>query len=277
MRFRLIPAGEFLMGSPGDDGEAYDDERPQHPVRLTAPFWLADVPVTQAVWQAVMGDNPAHFQGPDHPVENVSWDDAQRFITAASRPGLTWRLPTEAQWEYACRAGTATPRYGDLDAVAWWTGNSGGQTHPVGRKQPNPWGLYDMLGNVWEWCADWAYRRYETTLQVDPAGPAGGSSRVYRGGSWLGSARGVRAAYRFGRSPGYRNQDLGFRLSRGQAAPSPRSGQPRAEPAPPARSAGPSGQARSAGGGARPEGGEAARRPSIWERLFGRKRPPEDS
>ncbi|MCB9545787.1 MAG: formylglycine-generating enzyme family protein [Myxococcales bacterium] len=221
-RFRWAPPGQFMMGSPNDEEGRWGSEV-QHPVELTAGFWLADTPVTQALWAAVMDGNPARFKGPDRPVEQVSWDDAQAFIARLNtqQPGLALSLPTEAQWEHACRAGTDGPRYGDLDAVAWWEGNSGGQTQPVGQKQPNPWGLYDMLGNVWEWCADWL-GAHGTTLQVDPAGPAGGSVRVYRGGSWSDSARSVRAACRHGNSPGRRHGLLGFRLSRGQAAPSPR-------------------------------------------------------
>ena len=317
LQCRLIPAGEFLMGSPTDDQEAHGDERPQHPVRLTLPFWLAEVPVTQAVWQAVMGDNPSGLKGADRPVETVSWEDAQRFI--AKLPGAGWRLPTEAQWEYACRAGTTTPRYGELDAVAWWSGNSGRQTHPVGQKAANPWGLHDMLGNVWEWCADWS-GSYGNTLDTDPSGPQGGSfrvARVARGGSWADTARRVRAACRDADAPSGHSVLLGFRLARGPALQA-RSAVPlsggvlRAEPGLPSRSDGPSGQARSAGGGAergpaRPEGHppEAVRpepvrpeplRPvepgsgevpsqepqpepkrSWFSRIFGKRKPPDET
>jgi formylglycine-generating enzyme required for sulfatase activity len=258
LRMRLIPAGEFLMGSPPEEEGRWDDEGPQHPVRLTESFWLADVPVTQALWQAVMGQNPSRFQGPDRPVEQVSWDDAQAFIKKLTSlsPGRPWRLPTEAQWEYACRAGTTTPRHGELNEVAWWSGNSGSETHPVGQKLANAWGLHDMLGNVLEWCADYGYSSYRNTLQTDPSGPDRSSRRVIRGGSWSRTARGVRAASRYANSPGYRFEYLGFRLSRGHALqsaerpssgvdaspggarPGPRSGPPSRSEGPPARNAG---------------------------------------
>ena len=282
VRFRLIRAGTFIMGSPGDEEGRYDDEGPQHEVNLTEPFWLAEAPVTQALWQAVTGKNPASFKGADRPVERVSWDDVMQFIDKAEQnhPGLALRLPTEAQWEYACRAGSTTPRYGELDAVAWHGGNSGGETHPVKQKQANAWGLYDMLGNVYEWTADRAYRSYQPGAVTNPTGPEEGSYRVVRGGSWGHSARSVRAAFRGGDPPGYRFGYLGFRLSRGPA-PSARSAE-RAEPAseqrsePPARSDGAEGQARSAGGGASPEGSRPSETPqtkrSIFSRIFGRKK-----
>jgi formylglycine-generating enzyme required for sulfatase activity len=218
LQMRLIPAGEFLMGSPKNDREGFDDERPQHLVRLTQSFWLAEVPVTQALWQAVMGYNPAHFKGLDRPVEKVSWDDAQYFIgkLASLRPG-PWRLPTEAQWEYACRAGTTTPRYGALNEVAWWDGNSENETRPVGQKRANAWGLHDMLGNVLEWCADYGLSRYPNTPETDPCGPGSGSYRVFRGGCWLFTAGSVRAANRNADLTALSKDFLGFRLSRGLA------------------------------------------------------------
>lgn len=218
IRFRLIPAGTFMMGSPVDVAAPFGDEGPQHEVTLTEPFWLAETPVTQALWQAVTGETPSYFKGEDRPVEQVSWKDAQAFIEQinARVPGLEARLPTEAQWEYACRAGTTTTRYGELDAVAWHSGNSGNETHPVKQKQANAWGLYDMLGNVWEWCADWK-GSYQPDAAINPRGPERGSSRVIRGGSCGYSARGVRAAFRIGYHPGLRRRILGFRLSRGPA------------------------------------------------------------
>ena len=263
-RFRWAPPGRFMMGSPEGEAERYSDEK-QHPVELTQGFWLADTPVTQALWEAVMGQNPSRFRHPERPVEQVSWEDAQAFITKlnALQPGLEVSLPTEAQWEYACRAGTTAATYaGDLeivaeynapvlDAIAWYGGNSGVDfdlaggypadwsdkqyafketgTRMVGQKRPNPWGLYDTLGNVWEWCTDW-YGSHENTLQVDPRGPHSGSARVCRGGSWSRTAWSVRAAYRCWYAPGFRNASLGFRLARGPALQArsavPRSGAP---------------------------------------------------
>lgn len=228
-RMRWIAPGSFVMGSPENE-IGRDDDEAQHRVELTQGYWLADTPVTQALWEAVMETNPSHFKDPKCPVEFVTWDDCQRFITRLNElvPGLDARLPTEAEWEYACRAGTTTATWvGDLqkgqeirarllDPVAWYYGNADGKTHPVAQKQANPWGLYDMLGNVYEWCADW-HAPYDATTLYDPHGPAMGVRRVIRGGSWLGDARGVRAALRFALVPGFRDDSLGFRLARGPA------------------------------------------------------------
>src|SRR5271157_301904 len=205
-KLRWIPPGKFLMGSPDHEEGRWDDEGPQHEVAIESGFWMFETPCTQALWEAVMGQNPSHIRGPTRPVEQVSWDDAQAFLTriAAMVPGLRLGLPSEEQWEYACRAGSAAARYGDLDQIAWYSENSGGETHPVALKQPNGWGLHDMLGNVWEWCAD-AYWEYGT-------GKRGASApRVIRGGSWSGVARVVRAACRGRNGPSFRFNDLGFR------------------------------------------------------------------
>jgi formylglycine-generating enzyme required for sulfatase activity len=189
MEFVLIPAGTFQMGS--DDSEAYNNERPAHTVRITQPFYLGKYEVTQGQWQAVMGSNPSRFTGdPNRPVEQVSWEDVQEFIRRlnAREGGATYHLPTEAEWEYAARAGTTSRwSFGDtarqLGRYGWYEENAGGQTHPVGQLQPNPWGLYDMHGNVWEWVQDWyAEDYYRRGTAVDPAGPSSGSSRVHRGG-----------------------------------------------------------------------------------------------
>ncbi|MFO0759351.1 MAG: formylglycine-generating enzyme family protein [Byssovorax sp.] len=222
---RWIRAGRFLMGSPGNERGRFEHET-QHEVVLTRGYWMADTPVTQALWEAVMGENPSEFKGAYHPVERVSWSDCQMFMARANEKvsELFVRLPTEAEWEYACRGGTTGATWAGelddvgnkasvLDPIAWYAGNSPRSTHPVAEKAANPYGLYDMLGNVWEWCEDWA-DRYKATKDVDPAGPENGSDRVSRGGSLTDEARYVRAAYRNARSPDFRNVDLGFRLAR---------------------------------------------------------------
>lgn len=228
-RMRWIEPGSFIMGSPENEVGRYDDEV-QHRVELTQGYWLADTPVTQALWEAVMGTNPSRCKDPQCPVETVSWDECQQFIARlnAEVGGLNARLPTEAQWEYACRAGTTTATWvGDLtdgqkkiapslDSVAWYYGNAKGSTHCVGQKQANPWGLYDILGNVWEWCADWLAPDDAVIVQ-DPRGAAGGAYRSVRGGGWDSGARRVRAAYHYARTPGSRRGDLGFRLAHGPA------------------------------------------------------------
>lgn len=214
LRFVRIPAGTFMMGSPKNEDERFSWET-QHKVTLTRPFEMMVTPVTQALWQAVMGNNPSHFKGPDLPVEEVSWEDVQEFIQKLNQMLGTdsLRLPTEAEWEYACRAGTTGARYGKLGEVAWYEDNSDGETHRVGTKAPNAWGLYDMLGNVWEWCQDW-HGSYPSGPVTDPTGPSTGSRRVNRGGSWDYGARNVRAANRSYDDPRFRLVDLGFRLAR---------------------------------------------------------------
>lgn len=217
MEFVLIPAGSFTMGSPDSDAEAFDREKSAHVVTISQPFYLGKYPVTQAQWEAAMGDNPSKFTGdPNRPVEQVRWDALQGFMQKLSEQesGRDYRLPTEAQWEYACRAGTETPRYHeDVEAIAWYNKNSNRQTHPVGQKLPNVWGLYDMLGNVYEWCHDES-RDYTDEAAIDPMGPTdAGAVRVIRGGSWVISTRLVRAAYRYWAHPGDRLDALGFRCS----------------------------------------------------------------
>ena len=219
-RLRLIPAGRFTMGSPEDEEGRFPDEGPQHEVAIREPFWLFDTPCTQALWQAVMGNNPSHFKGPARPVEQVSFDDIAGFLTKlnGSVPGLNLALPSEAQWEYACRAGRKSPRYHeDLQRIAWFRANSGGETHDVKGKVPNRWGLYDMLGNVWEWCADGWHDSYDDAPSDGAAwSPSGAASRVIRGGRWYDNARRVRAAYRNERVPSGRSGNVGFRCVAGR-------------------------------------------------------------
>ena len=206
MEMVWCPPGAFTMGS--DDGDR--DERPPHPVTLTKGFWLATTEVTQAQWTSVMGNNPSHFKGDNLPVEKVSWNDCQEFCR---KTGL--QLPTEAQWEYACRAGS-TGEYagtGNLDDMGWYDDNSDDKTHPVGQKQPNAWGLYDMHGNVWEWCADW-YGDYPNGPVTDPKGASSGSYRVLRSGSWNLNAQACRSAARYDYNPSNYYNYLGFRPSR---------------------------------------------------------------
>ena len=214
----FVPPGRFWMGACDDDHEARDNEKPRHEVVLTRGFIIKATPVTQAEWGAFMRRNPSQFAGDDRPVECVSWDDAVAFCAALSnKEGLaaatSYRLPTEAEWEYACRAGTTEARYGSLANIAWFDGNSAGYDHTVGRKAPNAWGLCDMLGNVWEWGGDW-YGGYGRGPVSDPTGPAAGTYRIIRGGSWRCSARDARAACRSGGSPSSRHGGLGFRPAR---------------------------------------------------------------
>ena len=173
---------------------------------------MAEVPVTQRLWQAVAGSNPSEFKGADRPVEQVSWSDCDGWLRKANSMtgGPNLRFPTEAEWEYAARAGTTRPRYGELEAIAWHRGNSGDKTHDVKGKNPSIWGLHDMLGNVWEWCSDW-HGEYPIGRVTDPIGPSSGSLRVRRGGSWFSHASAVRSAVRSGLAQGIRSNNLGFR------------------------------------------------------------------
>jgi formylglycine-generating enzyme required for sulfatase activity len=249
---RWILPGTFMMGSPiGEDGR-FEGEI-QHQVTITEGFWMFDTPCTQGFWELVMGRNPSFFQDPQRPVEQISWDDVKEFTyelndRVSKESWGRFRLPTEAEWEYACRAGTTDATYvGDLkifgdanapllDRIGWYGGNSGrgydleqsaslerdwltdrqdpdkvGGTRKVGKKEPNGWGLYDMLGNVLEWCEDW-YGEYSAQPALHPIGPRKGTSRVLRGGGWLYPARYLRSACRSRFAPGLRFNDLGFRL-----------------------------------------------------------------
>ncbi len=216
IEFVWCPPGSFLMGSPPDEKERQDDER-QHRVTLSQGFWIGKYELTQEQWESVMGSNPSRFKGSRNPVESVSWEDCQAFIKKLNEDsGGSYRLPTESEWEYACRAGTTTA-YGfgsssaNLSTYAWYDSNSGRKTHPVGGKKANAWGLHDMHGNVWEWCSDW-FGDYPSGPVTDPKGPDSGSERVERGGTWYYYHGYARSANRSRDLPEPTFNHLGFRL-----------------------------------------------------------------
>ncbi|MDR1315914.1 MAG: formylglycine-generating enzyme family protein [Spirochaetales bacterium] len=231
-----ISNGTFTTGSPDSDTDRFDNET-RHQVQVSD-FSIGKYEVTQKEYEEVMGTNPSEFKGDALPVEQVSWFDAIEYCNRRSlmekltpaytisgsgdNRQVTWnrdadgyRLPTEAEWEYVCRAGTTAPYSsgGSVDSAGWYDENSGDTTHPVGQKKANAWGLYDMHGNVWEWCWDW-YEEYPDGAQADPAGAASGSDRVRRGGSWLSDARGLRSTLRSNSTPSFRDSSIGFRLAR---------------------------------------------------------------
>ena len=233
MKLVLIPRGTFMMGSPDSENEFYQDEfqdELQHEVTITRDFYLGVFPVTQSQYKTLISKNPSYFQGAkvdmqnaDLPVEKVSWDEAIEFCKKLSdlpeekKADRVYRLPTEAQWEYACRAGSKTAySFGEssqsLGDYAWFDENSKRQTHPVGLKKPNAWGLYDMHGNVGEWCSD-RYGKYPKGSVIDPTGPKEGSGRVLRGGSWDGGDADCRSAFRDGDFPSGRDRSSGFRVA----------------------------------------------------------------
>ena len=241
-----VPAGSFMMGSPASEAERLEREGPIHKVSISKGFYLGKYQVTQDEWQKLMGSNPSHYKNAGNlaPVESVSWNECQDFCHKA---GSGMRLPTEAEWEYACRAGTRTTLYNGemkivgtnnapaLDPIAWYGGNCGvyyeggvdssqwaekqydhtrASTHPVGRKLPNSWGLYDMIGNVWEWCQDWYDGDYyKNSPERDLTGPISGANRVLSGGSWVNGAGNCRTAYRGSNWPGYRGNIVGLRVA----------------------------------------------------------------
>ena len=241
MEFVPVQPGEFMMGCSFRDRECDDNEEQPHRVQITKPFEMGKYEVTQAQWQSVMGTNPSRFLGADLPVELVSWNDVQQFLQRlnAKKDGHRYRLPTEAEWEYAARAGTTGAYAGPLDQMAWYGNNSGRDTldadalwrrdesiygkrlaengnhpHPVGEKQPNAWGLFDMHGNVWEWVQDW-YGNYEQEGAVsDPSGPPTGQYRVQRGGCWYDGAWNTRVSSRLRLEPAGRSINIGFRCVR---------------------------------------------------------------
>jgi len=223
MEFVWIPPGEFTMGSPSGEKGRKADEGPIRNVTISKGFWMGKYEVSQEQYAQMTGENPSKFKGDHHPVERVSWDDGAAFCRVlTTKTGKAFRLPTEAEWEYACRAGTTTIYHAgenesDLAKAGWYKGNSGGMTHPVGKKEPNAWGLHDMHGNVWEWCWDW-YGSYSSGSQADPRGPASGKRRVYRGGSWsrfdgAGYCRAARRSVNY--FPGHPDAaGIGFRVAR---------------------------------------------------------------
>ncbi|MDR2014755.1 MAG: formylglycine-generating enzyme family protein [Azoarcus sp.] len=239
MEFVLVQPGIFMMGCSEGDTDCLADGRPQHPVKISQAFYLGKFEVTQTQWTALMGNNPSRFKGDNRPVENVSWNDAHEFIRRMNALEGTnkYRLPTEAEWEYAARAGVATKFPFDAARAgnhAWYWNNANRQTHPVGEKQPNPWGLHDMHGNVWEWVQDWYGEGYYASSMTsspgiivqpkeilsgprvvisDPKGAAEGAARVLRGGSWGNDLRYLRSAHRNAYPPDYRSASTGFRLA----------------------------------------------------------------
>ena len=233
MEFRLIPAGSFMMGSPSSEKDREGDEGPQHKVTITRAFYMQTTEVTQDQWYRVMKTTigaqrdkgkpewKLYGEGGSLPMYYVSWDEAMEFCKKlSSMDGRTYRLPTEAEWEYACRAGTSTRyywgddlNYNDIGHYAWYDGNSNQLVHSVGSKKPNRWGLYDMSGNVWEWCLDWYDENaYPPVVCTDPQGPPSGSGRVVRGSSWRGNALLSRSARRHYFTPSSRNDFVGFRV-----------------------------------------------------------------
>lgn len=219
--FVLIPAGIFMMGSPTNEPDR-DPQESKHQVTISKAFYMQTTAVTQRQYKTLMGKNPSDFSdcGDDCPVEHVTWFDVQEFINRlnAKEGGNNYRLPTEAEWEYAARAGTSGPYYfgnnpGQLGDYGWYLKNSEGEPHPVGAKRPNAWGLYDMHGNVWEWCQD-RFGNYPLEAVIDPQGPNAGLHRVIRGGSWSSTPANCRAASRYKFEPDNRGDDVGFRLVR---------------------------------------------------------------
>jgi formylglycine-generating enzyme required for sulfatase activity len=222
MEFVLIPAGSFYMGSPSDEKDRYSDEGPVRRVQITKSFLMGKFEVTQDQFNAVMGRNPSYFSGRDLPVETVEWLDATQFCEKLSaRSAGHFRLPTEAEWEYACRGGSETrfhygddPNYTQFGEYAWYAGNSEKKTHSVGQKKPNQFGLHDMHGNVGEWYSDYYAKSYQNLTSIDPTGPKSGSSHVFRGGCWGDDVSRCRVAYRGSNLPpvGRYLSGYGFRV-----------------------------------------------------------------
>jgi formylglycine-generating enzyme required for sulfatase activity len=214
-----VEGGTFMMGANEEDTDAYDGERPTHQVTLSS-YFIGETVVTQALWETVMGENKnlSRFKGANRPVEMVSWDDCQEFIRKLNeKTKRNFRLPTEAEWEFAARGGNKSEGYkyagsNNIKDVAWYNGNSKGETHPVAKYHPNELGLYDMSGNVWEWCLDW-YGAYDNNSQTNPKGPKDGEDHVLRGGGWNNDSRNCRSLCRVSNTPSLKIYDLGLRLA----------------------------------------------------------------
>lgn len=223
MHFVKVKNGSFIMGSDSTEQDRQGDEGPKHQVTISEEFMIGQFEVSQLQWETIMGNNPSLFyrfpNSQHYPVERVSWNEIQSFIAKLNTLQLgKFRLPTEAEWEYACRAGTTTrysfgdaPHYLELNKYAWFNPGSEGKSHERGSKQPNPWGLYDMHGSVWEWCQDW-YDKYEGDHLTDPTGPSIGENKIIRGGSWFNEPEALRSANRHRQPPDSKHTNNGFRL-----------------------------------------------------------------
>ena len=210
-----VQPGTFMMGSPLDEEGRKADREKQHKVTITKGYWLAETEFTQEEWEKIMGNNPSRNKGEKHPVEQVSHNDIQQFLIKINVQNGKFRLPTEAEWEYACRANTTAPYAGDLEEMTWHIGNSGKVSHPIALKKPNAWGFYDMHGNILEKCSDWLQENI-TTMKIDPKGPKTGVYKVDRGGQFTGRTRHTRSADRQRSLPTSRDFYVGFRLARSQ-------------------------------------------------------------
>jgi formylglycine-generating enzyme required for sulfatase activity len=209
LKYVWIAPATFRMGCSQEDSNCSYDEMPAHSVTITKGFWIGQTEVTQAAYERAIGLNPSHFKGPTLPVESISWDEARAYCVAAGM-----RLPTEAEWEYAAQGGNPPVSYGRLDALAWYSGNSENKTNVVARKERNGYGLYDMLGNVWEWVADWyGEKYYGSSPASDPKGPSSGEHRTLRGGSWHDVAWRARVGYRNRSGPANRANVIGVRCA----------------------------------------------------------------